>query len=430
MKITQSIGFSILLMVGAVFTARSDDFRTDINPALRYYQAFILAPDLSPTDRDYVFEREWQGQKLPERFGTSIARYDTQFKVVRQAAHATVPCDWGVDMTPGPATLLPHLGRCREIVRVARLRAMWSLQNGQPADARDDLIAGLTLARNSSGDGTLISTLVQIASENIVCSAVAENLYQFSPEILKQLEAGFEAAPARTTVANCMVAENALFHDWLVGKIVELQRKHPGDDAMVMEETRDLITSLDNPEGGQTNQPQHNLWSQVTKASGGTSEGVIKLLHDDLYKRLPAIMALPRNDYEEQVKQFDSEVQSSGNPFVALTFPSIMKCRAKEFAALVELAMVRAGVEYKLNGEAGLKNVTDPCGQGPFELQRFMFQGADRGFELKSAYSGRGFQEVLIFVEKDGPSFHVAGAKAGEPLAESAASKSSSKIHQ
>ena len=429
MKLTKSIGFSMLLMVGAVFTARSDDFRADINPALRYYQAFILAPDLAPTDRDYVFDREWRGQKLPERFGTIITRYDTQFKVIRQAAHATVPCDWGVDMTPGPATLLPHLSRCKEIVRVARLRTMWSLQNGRPAKARDDLIAGLALARNSSEDGTLISTLVQIAGENIVCSAVAENFYQFSPEILKQLEAGFEAAPARTTVANCMVAENALFLDWLVGKIVELQRKHPGDDAKVMAETRDLITSLDNPEGGQTNQPQQNLWSQVTKAAGGTSEGIIKLLHNNLYKRLPTIMALPLRDYEDQIKQFDSEVQNSANPFVALTFPSIMKCRAKEFAALAELAMVRAGVEYKLNGEAGLKGVTDPCGQGPFELQRFKFQGVDRGFELKSAYNGRGFQEVLIFVEKDGPPFHVAGAKAGEPVTESSTSKSPSKVH-
>jgi len=38
----------------------------------------------------------------------------------------------------------------------------------------------------------------------------------------------------------------------------------------------------------------------------------------------------------------------------------------------------------------------------------------DRGFELKSAYAGRGFREVLIFVEKDGPPFLVNGKNAGQ----------------
>jgi len=75
---------------------------------------------------------------------------------------------------------------------------------------------------------------------------------------------------------------------------------------------------------------------------------------------------------------------------------------------------VRAGVEYKLHGEPGLQSVTDPCGQGPFAFERFVFEGVDRGFELKSAYTGRGFPEVLVFVEKDGPPFYVNGVKAGQ----------------
>jgi hypothetical protein len=70
---------------------------------------------------------------------------------------------------------------------------------------------------------------------------------------------------------------------------------------------------------------------------------------------------------------------------------------------------VQAAVEYKLNGEAGLRKVQDPWANGPFAFRRFIFEGVDRGFELKSAYKGQGFEDTMIFVEKQGPAFSVNG---------------------
>ena len=197
----KSILLPLLFLTGSLGAVGGEQFRTDINPALRYHQAFLVAPDLSQADRDFLFTNDWRGQRLPERVGELLARYDNQFKLVRQAAQAVVPCDWGIDMSPGPATLLPHLARCKAIAQTARLRAMWFLQTRQPTEARDDLLAAFALGRNAARDGVLISALVQIAVENIVCSTVAENFYLFPPEILKQLADGFEAAPPRGTMA-------------------------------------------------------------------------------------------------------------------------------------------------------------------------------------------------------------------------------------
>jgi hypothetical protein len=101
---------------------------------------------------------------------------------------------------------------------------------------------------------------------------------------------------------------------------------------------------------------------------------------------------------------------------MADTFPAWGKCQTKEFAILTELAMVRAAVEYKLHGEQGLQSVVDPYGRAPFGIERFVFEGVDRGFKLSGAFSGRGFPEVLIFVEKEGAPFMVNGARAGERL--------------
>ena len=416
MKTMKSILLSLFVVSGVI--GSGEQFRTDINPALLYYRAFQIIPDLSQADRDYLFANEWRGQKLPGRFGELVDRYGNEFKLVRQAARATVPCDWGIDLSPGPATLLPQLARCKAVAQAARLRAMWDLQNDRPTDARDDLLAAFALARNSSQDGTLIAALVQMAMENILCAAVAENLYQFSPEILKQLVDGFDAAPPRGTVAACIPTEQTFFHDWLLRKIQELQKENPTDDARVMAGIRDLVTGMVGTEEGQTNQAQNDLWEKVNRAADGTSEGVVKLLRDmePLYQRLAAIMAAPQREYEEPMKEFTAEIQKSANPLVVELFPAVQKCRPKEFGTLAVLDMVRAAVQYKLHGEPGLTGVNDPYGQGPFAFQRFVFEGVDRGFQLKSAYDGRGFHETLIFVEKDGPPFSVIGKNAGEAL--------------
>lgn len=416
MKITKTILLATVVAAGAMADARAEQFRTDINPALLYYRAFQLIPDLSPTDHGYFFDSEWRGQKLPERFGELAGRYDNEFKLVRQAAQATVPCDWGIDMSPGPATLLPQLARCKGVAQAARLRAMWDLQNGRQEDARDDLLAAFSLARNSSRDGTLIAALVQIAMENILCAAVAENYHQFSPEILKQLADGFDAAPPRGTVAACIPTEQTYFHDWLLRKVQQLQKDNPGDDAKVMAGIHELVTGLVGPEEGQTNQPQNDLWEKVNRAAGGTSEGVVKLLGEmvPLYQRLAVIMAAPQPEYEDSIKEFTAQIENSANPLVTEMFPAVQKCRPREFGTQAILDMVRAAAQYKLNGEPGLKSVNDPFGQGPFGFERFVFEGVDRGFQLKSAYGGRGYPETLIFVEKDGTPFQVIGKNAGQ----------------
>jgi hypothetical protein len=291
---------------------------------------------------------------------------------------------------------------------------MWDLQNDRPADARDDLLAAFTLGRNGSRDNSLIAVLVQIASENIVCCTVAENFGRFSPEILNELVDGFDAAPARGTVANSIATmEMHCFTDWAEARIPELRQEYPGNDAKVLDSFRDLFE-----ESGDAGQKDTNVWPRIVKAAGGTSDGFLQLVRDlkPIYVRFAKIAALPEPEFDDQIKLFDADIQQSSNPLVHELIPSLQPARTKEFVILAELAMVHAAVEYKLHGVEGLKSVMDPFGQGPFEFHRFVFEGVDRGFELKSAYDGRGFPEVMIFVEQDGPPFYVNGKHAGKAV--------------
>jgi len=209
--------------------------------------------------------------------------------------------------------------------------------------------------------------------------------------------------------------------DWALTRLLELQKKHPGDDAKVMAEYRDsgLVAAFSSV--GHT-----DFWPQLIAASGGTSEGVLKLLHqtEPLFPRLAEILALPEPEYETQAKQFSANVRQSKNPF-SIAFDVFtgwdfgkgrVPPRSTEFRAEAYLAMVHAAVEYKLHGESGLKTVTDPFGHGPFSFRRFSFKGVDRGFELRSAYAGAQAPFVIIFVEKRGPVFQISGSDAGKPV--------------
>ena len=86
MKTIHSTCWSFFIVMACAVVASAGQSRADINPAQHYYQAFIVTPDLPQADHDYLFTNEWRGQKLPERFGELVGRYDNQFKLVRQAA--------------------------------------------------------------------------------------------------------------------------------------------------------------------------------------------------------------------------------------------------------------------------------------------------------------------------------------------------------
>jgi hypothetical protein len=413
MKHIKSIGGVVAVLAGTMLGAWGQDFRTDINPALIYYQAILTSPEpLTNTDLDYLSSSAGLSQPLPERFDAVFAGTSNQFQLVRHAAHSTVPCDWGIDWSAGSETLLPQLGRLKAVSNKATFRARWQLQHNQPNEAADDLVAAFVMARNSSRDGSLIAVLVQDAVENIVFMSVAQNFGHFTPEALGQLAVGMQTAPPRGTMESAMRVETYLHSVWLPNWIRGLQRQYNGDDAKVLAAVKEVFTGGD---GGSWKQSD---WQRFVAAAGGTSDGLLKMVQEmqPLATQMADLMAMPQPQFEAATNEFNAAVQNSTNPLARLLLPSVSKARPREFGTLENEAMVQAAIAYKLNGATGLNSVMDPSGTGPFQLQRFMFNGVDRGFELKGADTGRGFPSIMIFVETDGPAFNVYGTKVGQPV--------------
>lgn len=401
----------LLLLVTTPATAQNEDsFRTNINPALLYYQSFLVEPHLEQSDWDYLYTNEWKAPQLDEHFGKLLAEFDTTFRLVRQAANSKVPCDWGIDWSAGDNTLLTPLAYAKGVALNANRRANWDLQHGRQDDAREDLLAALVLGRNMTRDGTIISVLVQAAIENIVCDNVAENFGRYSPEQLQRIVEGIYAGPPRGTASDAIISEQSnIIQNSLLRKVEDLQRANSEDDRAVMEGVRKLMT----------NEGQTNFWPKVEKASGGTSEGVVRLLREreQFAERMAKeVTAVPGEKFQAKAGELEAEFTNSPNPFIAEAVAPFLRTRVRELRALTLMAMVHAAVEYRMHGKSGFKSVPDPCGNGPLKFERFSFEGVDRGFKLTSAFDMHGTSKpVLIFVEKEGSSFEVDGQHPGTP---------------
>ncbi len=408
MKTSKPVCLLLSLLAVAAAPA-AEALNTNVNPALLYYQAYLLAPQMSEAELDYLGTNAWVSPKLQAHYGELVARYDDEFNLVRQAARATAPCDWGLDMNNWPRTLMPHLARGKAVAIGCQSRTTWELVQGRQVDARDDLVATLALARNISHDQTIIGALVQFAMENIITWNVAVNFGQFSPETLEQLVAGFEAVPPPGTLAAALTNERALSHRWLVGTIDDLRKQYPGDDAKAMAQLRETFQAMAKGEA------ETDPWQKFVDAAHGSSERMLELDREaePVARKLVAALNLPLPEFLSQKKALLAEFENTSNPLLA-SFPKILDARRREGRSEVTLAMVKAAVEYKVHGMAGLQSVTDPAGTGPFGFQRFVFEGVDRGFQLTSVLDAGGFAETLIFVETPGPAFLVGGPHAGQ----------------
>jgi hypothetical protein len=391
------------------------DFRTDINPALLYFQAYQNMPQLSEVDSKHLFD--WTGGAWPNQFDDHarqlLKQYDNSFKGLHRARFAKVPCDWGYDLTDGPEVLLPGLAPAKRLAQAARLRASVALNANNFKAALDDLQSALVLGRNLSRDRILISALVQFAIESILSSVAMENYYRLSADELDEIVVAFTSAPSRGTIADTIPTEDNAFYPYILRSVERIIADSNDDTELFWEKFAAFWDPLaTDPESNKGPEPSAAVVREVAQSK---TDQLMKLLNEmpTWYAETARIMRLPYAKYKIEGPVFFGRVAESPNPFIQQFFRVFRNVRPKEFAVVVRMEMLRAAAAYKRGGMDALKTVSDPLTGEPFEFARITFDAQDRGFELKSKEPFRDFPEVMIFVEKPGKQFRLDGKKAG-----------------
>jgi len=366
MKIVRIALGLLLFGISAVRTPAAQDTRTGLeNAALSYWQAFAVLPELDEK-QDKIVSR-WDSVELDETAIELIDKADGALSLLHRGA-SIERCDWGSALEQGPATLLPHLSKVRMLARFACLRARYRFQQGQSAEACQDVKDSLILARHIGAEKLLISYLVQLAVERIAMSALTPELPDLSKAQLTDLLATLKSLPPRATAADGIEGERR----WLLGWVRrELSGSKQKDPKARLEFFKELLG--DTPEAKRADELLSEDPEAVEKALVMCDE------LDVYYDQMIALLELPATELRAKWEEMNKRIQSGDNELAKVLLPGIGSVAAVEWEAEVRWAMYLAAVDIARGGDDQLQQHKDPASDEPFQ-----FKSLPHGFELQS----------------------------------------------
>lgn len=332
------------------------------NAALKYWQAFAQLPQW--TEQQQRIIGDWHTVPLDGDAQAIVDNSRAALQYMQRGAGMPM-CNWGLDLTDGPGLLLPHLGKARELARLAGLRVRRDLARGQQAAALADINAGLALARHVGADSILISVLVQAAIESTFVDLAAEHLPELTPESLDRLSKQLVALPRGGTVKGSMQIERAHLVDWLRGNL----------------ESEGAVASM--PE-----------MKPLLDAVGTVAAVALLIRYGKFYEEAEQVANLPAG---KQHAAFTAlEKKYADNPFAKLLTPAYSRAFDVENKAKARLAMLQAAIAVRQGGREKLATVPDPFGQG-----EFTYRERPHGFELESKLVVEGKSVTLVVGPRD-----------------------------
>jgi hypothetical protein len=355
------------------------------NAALKYWQAFATLPRFSDAERKKLLA-ECLTMPLDAPARELVTKAGYSLRMMHHGA-ALPSCDWGIAWEDeGINVLLPHADGVRVLAALACLQARLRFAEGKSAEAVDDIVAGMTLARHTSRDGVNILLLSGYAVEHRMGEALAPDLPRLDAGMIRDLKKRLDALPPGGNAAASLRLEEKWALEWFIRKVKEAKDRdsllaflagglrESGDDRAAAEKARAFLA-----------------------ACGGTAAGVVRFAEEtrSSYERMAEKMDLPPDQFE---KEAEREVKKGdSNPVFKLLFPAIARVRWAQARADVRRALVSAALAVRLDGPAALKAHPDPVAGGPFEYVAF-----DGGFELRSKVKGTDDKPLALTVGRRG----------------------------
>ena len=343
------------------------------NAALQYWKAFASLPDFSSEQTDAVREALKEGvidgslEKIIESSGPA-------FREMRKGAQIN-NCEWGISFEEGPDASLPHLGKARQLARLACLRAEMSFQDERSADAIDDIVMAFTLGRHVGRDAILISLLVDYSIERMALETVASHLQSLDADELSILADKLGKSPERPTVAQAVAAEKELLGGW----VIRILQKPDGKEQLFA-----LFSDVPDVQKNMDKYSREELLDGAKELQG-------------FYDKLIEAVALSPDEAkraEERLKA-NPGFGEPGKEFAQSLVPAIGSTRRVEAAHETRLAMLRAAIAVARDGQEVLKKdaYRDPFGTGPFAYKK-----TNGGFRLQGALEDRHGQPIALEV--------------------------------
>lgn len=335
----------------------------DNNAALSYWQAFALLPPINDKTREQMASIMRGDSAVDDNIRKLVAASDNSLFFLHRGA-SIGSCGWGLAFETGPYAYLPHLGKARELSRIALIRARIRFEAGQMEEGMNDTIAAIQLGRHAGQDGVivLINILVGMAIESEAIETIVDSLQHLNQQQRNEFEQRINQFQPAFDMKVALQGERDVFLGWLIREIES-------------DRSRDRIRELASDSAEPKTIARVKLASPEQMLDWAKEMGV-------LYDAVIAAMSEP-DETIAAAENLDAQItqEVASNPLCEMFLPAFGPARLAGKRFVTKRAQLTAAFALFESGPSALDRAAlrDPFGDGPFQLKRL-----DDGAELIS----------------------------------------------
>ncbi len=336
----------------------------DPNPALLYWQAIALLPELKSAQAK-VISGVLEGTTRADDEAVSQLLDATRRGLDRfaRASRGTRPCVWGLTLDEGPFAPLPHLPKMQLLCRLALVQAESHHARAEPEEAWEWTRHVHAAARHVGAEPLLITVIVQHGLEQQALRQTARHALGLEVDQAAKVAASLRALPPLHRVKEALDRENAMA-DWLRLMVLGLQHTPQDEKAYLEDMEAHLRSQMEGADKAQAAGAQKTLaameeWKKVAAQA------------KDLQARTLAASELPWPAYQAAMQEIRKSLEGGG-AMLKNTLPAFEGAMQKQFETTTLTDMLLAVLLPPTDGhEDGEMPGTKDAFEGrPFLLKR------------------------------------------------------------
>ncbi|HSI61509.1 MAG TPA: hypothetical protein VLE43_00285 [Candidatus Saccharimonadia bacterium] len=336
----------------------------DANPALLYWQAFALMPELRQP------QSKLMADVLEGRLPASDASVDTLLSNSRRgldrfarAARGKQPCVWGTTIDEGPFAPMPHLTKMQQMCRLALVQAEAHYAAGDLEAAWQWTKHVHAAARHVGSDPLLITAIIQFGIEQQAIRMTAKYALRMDVDHGDDIVRAMKSMPPLHSVREALTGEHAMA-EWTRLMVMGIQNSPESEQALLETAQAHLNAESEDPSSAKSAAAKQALVSveewKLLAAQGRA-----------LQARAEAASTKSWKEYQTDLQLIHTSL-ADASPTVKNTLPAFEGAMRKQFETRTLQAMLFAVLHPPADGhkDGEMKRFTDAFEEQPLIMNR------------------------------------------------------------
>jgi hypothetical protein len=336
----------------------------DPNPALLYWQAFALLPELKQAQLKVL--TEVLDGRLPvtdPSVGSLLGVARRSLDRFARAAQGDQPCVWGTTFDEGPFAPMPHLTKLQLLCRLALLQVEVHYASGDVEAAWAWTKHVHAAARHLGAEPLLITAIMQHSVEQQAIRITARHVLSMDVEQGKTIVRDMKALPPLHTVREALTGEHAMA-DWMRRMVLGIQHT-PESEKAALDAAQAFL--------GAQSQDADNARAASAKQALASVEEWKKTAEQgrELQARAETASTKPWQDYQADLKEIHASM-TGASQVLKNTLPAFEGAMRKQFETQTLHTMLFAVLQPPADGHVSgeMKGFVDSFEGKPLVLKR------------------------------------------------------------